>query len=65
MGISDRDYMQKSSGDERRIESYEDEARTQEYGDLASHRRRTMRKVAVLIVGVLALLALLGAVLHS
>lgn len=62
MAISDRDYMQESSEDEQRIKSYEEAARTNEYDDLAWHRRRSLQKPACVIVAVLVLLVLLGAV---
>ena len=65
MGISDRDYMRSSSEDERRVESYEDDVRTQEYGDVSSPRKRTTQKVALWITAALILLLGLVWLLHS
>ncbi len=65
MGISDRDYMRNSSEDQRRVESYEDGVRTREYGDLVSHRKHTIQKIALWIGAVLVLLCGLAWLLHS
>jgi hypothetical protein len=56
MGVSDRDYMRKSSGDEKRVENYEDAVRKREYGDWGSRRRNTIKKIALWVIAVLALL---------
>ena len=64
MGTRDRDYMRSSSEDQRRIESYEDDVRTQEYGDLASRRKQTVQKIALWITAVLVLLWGLAWLLH-
>lgn len=54
--------MQKSSADRQRIESYEDAARTREYGGLSSRRKRAMQRVAVWFIAVLVALLLFGVV---
>jgi hypothetical protein len=56
MGVSDRDYMRKSSGDEKRVENYEDAVRKREYGGWGSRRRNTIKKIALWVIAVLALL---------
>lgn len=65
MGISDRDYMRNSSEDQRRIESYDDDVRAQEYGNLASHRKHRIRKIALWIIAALVLLWGLAWLLRS
>lgn len=56
MGISDRDYMRGSPEDRKRIASYENSARTREYGNQASGRRRTIKAgLCVIAVVVVAL----------
>lgn len=64
MGLRDRDYMRESSEDDRRVESYEEAAHAQEYGDPGLRRRR-VSTLALLVVAVLVLLILLGAWLGS
>ena len=56
MGVSDRDYMRKSSGDEKRVENYEDAVRKREYGHGRSRRRDIVKKIALWVIAVLALL---------
>ena len=60
MGISDRDYMRKSPEDDKRVESYETDLQTQEYGDFSSKRRRKVRVIAIVIIAALIALTIAG-----
>ena len=62
MGISDRDYMRKNEEGDKKVDAYEEERRTQEYGDLSSHRKRRLQKILLWIIAELVLLGLAGLV---
>jgi hypothetical protein len=57
MGIGDRDYMRKTSEDEKRIQSFEDDRFEQEYGEAPEGKGERKCTGAFWIVALLALLA--------